>query len=229
MKAKKYLFILIFYLFLISIITNNINKLIPKTKELEEEKTVLEINKIIIIGDSRMELINNKKQVLNIPNSIVFIAKSGAKISWLYEIGLQKLYETIEHRKKYKYHVVFNLGVNDLDDDVNIVNLANEYYKVYNRIIRDNRDISFYLLSVNPVDENRIYTNFSMHNKRTNDKIEKFNNYLMNFINKDKLKNVKYCDSYNELEFYLPDGLHYDTQTDKKIIKYIIEKCVKIS
>ena len=40
-------------------------------------------------------------------------------------------------------------------------------------------------------------------------------------------KNIKYCDSYNTLSFFLPDGLHYDTVTDQKIIDFIINKCIK--
>ena len=39
-----------------------------------------ELTKIFIIGDSRMELLNNERDTLNIPSNIVFKARSGAKI-----------------------------------------------------------------------------------------------------------------------------------------------------
>ena len=226
---KKSLIILMFCLIFIPLIINHINKSELKKEEIINNKSIYDLNKIIIIGDSRMELINNKRYELTIPNSIIFIAKSGAKISWLYETGLPQLYKVINQDEKYKYHVVFNLGVNDLNSDIDIKNLAKEYYNAYKSAIRNYKDVSFYFLSVNPVDENRIYTHFNPNNKRTNKKIKELNNYFINFINKDNLKNVKYCDSYNNLKFYLPDGLHYDTETDKKIIKYIIKECVEIN
>lgn len=227
MKMKKSLIVLMFCLIFLFLIINHNNKLEFKKNEIINNKSIYNLDKIIIIGDSRMEFINNKKNELNIPKNIVFIAKSGAKISWLRESGLPELNKVIKKNKKYENHVIFNLGVNDLDSNIDIENLASEYYNAYKSIIKYNKDISFYFLSVNPIDENRIYTYFNINNKRTNKKIEKFNKYFLNFIKKDNLKNIKYCDSYNNLEFYLPDGLHYDTETDKKIIEYIIKKCIK--
>lgn len=226
---KKSLIILILSLIFISLIITHNNKLELKKDEIINNKSVYDLNKIIIIGDSRMELINNKKEELGVPKNIIFIAMSGAKISWLRESALPELYETIQNNKKYKNHVIFNLGVNDLNSDIDIKNLAIEYYNTYKSVIRHNKDISFYFLSVNPVDENRIYTYFNINNKRTNKKIEKLNNSFINLIKEDNLKNIKYCDSYNNLEFYLPDGLHYDTETDKKILEYIIKECVEIN
>lgn len=226
---KKSLIVLMFCLVFLFLIINYNNKLEFKKNEIINNKSIYNLDKIIIIGDSRMEFINNKKDELNIPKNIIFIAKSGATISWLRESALPELNKVIKKNKKYKNHVIFNLGVNDLDNKIDIKELANEYYHTYKSVIKYNKDISFYFLSVNPIDENRIYFHFNINNKRTNKKIEKFNNYFLNFVNKDDLKNIKYCDSYNNLEFYLPDGLHYDTETDKKIIEYIIKKCIKIN
>ena len=47
---------------------------------------------------------------------------------------------------------------------------------------------------------------------------------MIKLIRKD---NIKYCDSYNSINFEMPDGLHYNYKTDEKIMKYIIEKCIK--
>lgn len=192
--------------------------------KIENNKILL--NKIIIVGDSRMELINDKKEQMKIPDSVIFVARSGATIEWLYNTGLPELKESLNKKDYFRYHVVFNLGVNDINYVSDIKERAKLYYDIYDKVIDVNEDVSFYFLSVNPVDENRIYKYFSMDNKRTNRKIEKFNNYFINRLNKEKISNVTYCDSYNELDFYLPDGLHYDTSTDKKIVKYIIEKCI---
>lgn len=184
-------------------------------------------NKIIVIGDSRMRAIKDIKEELKIPKNVIFIAKSGARIDWLYDEATTDLREILKEKDNYRYHVVFNLGVNDLDEEINPNYIAEEYYDYYSKIIESNKDVSFYFLSVNPVDENRIYKYFSMYNRRTNNKIKKFNNYFINRLNNEKISNTSYCDSYNELDFYLPDGLHYDTDTNKKIVKYIIEKCIK--
>lgn len=187
------------------------------------------INKIVIVGDSRMELIYDKRNKLNIPGNFIFDARSGAKIDWLKKIGLPKLNNILKNKKTYyKYHVVFNLGVNDVDDkNLDIEKRASDYYKIYTNLIKQYEDVNFYFLSVNPVDESRIYDKFSIYNNRTNKKIEEFNNYFIEQLNRDNFNNTKYCDSYNELIFNLPDGLHYDDETDQKIIDYINNDCVE--
>ena len=198
-----------------------------KNEDFDEKIQNIALNKVVIVGDSRMEYIYNKKDELNIPNNFIFDAKSGAKISWLLETGKPKLEEILDNRDTdYTYHVVFNLGVNDLSSLDNPKVLADDYFEVYNEIISNYSDVEFYFLSVNPIDEDVINERFSS-NKRTNEKIEKFNAeiyYNMNRMTKD---NVNYCDSYNRLDFNLPDGLHYDSETDQKIIDYIARDCVK--
>lgn len=185
------------------------------------------INKVIIVGDSRMELINDKRDRLNVPNNFIFDAKSGGYIEWFKQMGLPYLTEILNNKKDYyKYYVVFNLGVNDVDYDVDLNKRVRDYYKIYRNIIIQNKDVSFYFLSVNPIDENRIYDKFPS-NIRTNKKIENFNNYIHNRLNKDNFKNAKYCDSYNALLFSLPDGLHYSDKTDQDIIDYINNYCIE--
>lgn len=189
---------------------------------------IYELNKIIIVGDSRMWLINNSREKLNMPNNIIFDAESGAKINWLTIVGIPRLYEILKDTdKKYKYNVVFNLGVNDLNSDEKVEILAKRYFDEYKKIINSNKSISFYFLSVNPIEENTLQEKFDRENKRTNKKIEEFNNYFINRLSKENIENAKYCDSYNTLNFVLPDGLHYDSETNKKIINYIINNCIK--
>lgn len=232
-KIKK--IVLIIYVLLFSYIIYDIynyNKIISLKLErysYKDNNPILLINKIIIIGDSRMDLINSKREKLNIPSSIDFIAKSGARIDWLYNTGFPELKKKLKDSNKYKYHIVFNLGVNDLNSDTSATKLARNYYTIYKKIIEQNNNVSFYFLSVNPIDEDRIFKYFSPYNKRSNERIEEFNKYFISKLNELKLYNVQYCDSYNNLNFYLPDGLHYDTKTDEKIINFIINNCVKIN
>ena len=232
-KIKKRILIISVLLF-VSIILNiyNYNRIITYKLEkysYKNNNSILLINKIIIIGDSRMDFISYKKEKMNIPSNVIFIAKSGATIEWLYNTGFPKLKEELKNNNKYSYHVIFNLGVNDLNSDISATKLARDYYNIYNKVIEKYNNVSFYFLSVNPIDEDRIYKYFSPYNKRTNQKIEEFNKYFINKLNKQKTDNVEYCDSYNNLKFYLPDGLHYDNKTDKRIINYIINNCVKIN
>ncbi len=189
------------------------------------------IDKVVIVGDSRMEFIYDKKYKLNIPNNFIFDAKSGATIEWLKTTGVPELVKILNNKKDYyKYHVIFNLGVNDIDyKNLNITTRAKDYYKIYNNLIKQYTDVNFYILSVNPIDESRIYKKFCECNNRTNKKIEEFNNYFIDKIKKGNLSNVKYCDSYNDMIFNLPDGLHYDDETDQKIIDYINNNCVNFS
>lgn len=222
LKNKTLILLIIAFVLNIFFISNNLYNQ-KKTDKIKIEPS-LEINKIIVIGDSRMELINNKRKRLNIPSNMEFIAKSGAKIAWLYEDGLPELFNLIDKEANYKYSVVFNMGVNDLDSSTEAYKLADIYFKLYKKIINKYPNISFYFLSVNPVDDDVLRRNLPSQ-KRTNERIKEFNDYFIYKLSKQQMNNVRYCDSYNTLEFELPDGLHYSTQTDKKIIDYIIKEC----
>ncbi len=174
-------------------------------------------NKVVIIGDSRMEWID--ESAVNIPLKFKIIAKAGAKISWTVEKALPELEKLINNDKNYIYHVVVNMGVNDLNSETSVQMLAKQYAEAYSEILDKYDNIRFYLLSVNPVDEEIIYKS----NKRTNDKIEWFNYYLNHYLSS---YSVKYCDSYHHLDFQTPDGLHYDDQTTQKVLDYIGNSCI---
>lgn len=186
-----------------------------------------ELTKIIIIGDSRMELIENEREVLNIPNNIFFKARSGARIYWLNKVAIPWLRKQLEYKnKKYKYIVLFNLGVNDLNSDIKPSDIAKNYLNIYKNIIFENQDVTFYFLSVNPIDEKTI-DNYFPNQKRTNKKIEEFNKYIINDIK--KFNNISYCDSYNDLNINFYDGLHFDFETNKNILNYLTNDCFKLN
>lgn len=205
--------------------STDINMPLLSVNDFSAKLNDISLNKVVIVGDSRMEFIYNKKDKLDIPTNFIFDAKSGATIDWLIDTGEPKLREILDNRDtNYKYHVVFNLGVNDLNDDVVSKTIANDYLNIYKNIINDYPDINFYFLSVNPIDEDIIYDYFP--GKRTDEKIEMFNAYFGIYVQNVNDKRIKYCDSYNRLDFNLPDGLHYDDETDQQIIDYISRDCI---
>lgn len=185
----------------------------------------ISFNKVVIVGDSRMEFIYDKKDELDIPKNFIFDAKSGATIDWLIDVGEPRLRDILNNRDtNYKYHVVFNLGVNDLNDDILPKMIADDYLEIYKEVIEDYPDVNFYFLSVNPIDEDVIFDYFP--GKRSDEKIESFNAYFGKYVNEKEDNRVQYCDAYNHIDFGMPDGLHYDDETDQKILNFIARDCI---
>ena len=118
------------------------------------------------------------------------------------------------------------MGVNDLDDTVSPEIHVSKYYDFYKFLAEEYPNVDFYFLSVNPIDDDIINT-FGVKQYRTTPKIKKFNDIMYSKILNSNIKNLKYCDSYNNIDFGIPDGLHYDMKTDQKIVNYIVNKCVR--
>ena len=229
MKFKNILVLTIFIIFILTLLYSF--SLIINEKEyriVTNTSIKLEIKKIILVGDSRMDLMSKSRKELDIPNSVIFDAKNGVKIDWFYKTGISKLYDIVSN-KKYKYYVVFNLGVNDLHYVEDVELRVQEYYKLYNNIVKNNPNIDFYFLSVNPIIEDVLKENFGYDDKKTNKKIDRFNKEMKNLIDNSNLNNFKYCDSNNSLDFIIPDGIHYDLNTNKNILDFIINRCIKIN
>lgn len=183
-------------------------------------------DRIIIVGDSRMEYIEDDRNFLNIPINFSFIAKSGATISWFEGTALGELQEKLDNQdNNYTYHVVFNMGVNDLNFVSYAGDRATEYFNDYKTLALKYPNVNFYMLSVNPIFDN--IDKYFKTNKRTDDKINSFNNTINNLTYLNKLDNMYTCDSYHKVAFNSPDGLHYDLDTDQRILNYIARKCVK--
>lgn len=242
-KTKIIIFIssFIFLIFIVLIFISSINKInysgcycdvsfelktLPKQEI--EHNLVEEIvsNKVIVVGDSRMEYIVRDENMLKVPINFSFIAKSGAKIDWFKNVALYSLKNKLNNLDDdYTYHVIVNMGVNDLADDINIKKRAYEYFSDYENLSLEYPNVNFYLLSINPVDDGIINKYFKT-NKRSNKKIESFNYEMNNFLLNSKSNNLYSCDSYNSLYFKLPDGLHYDLDTEQEILDYITNKCI---
>lgn len=195
-------------------IENILNQQVKKIKD----------KKVIIVGDSRMELIEKDKEI-NIPFNFEFVAKSGMKIAWLKDKALDEVNDIIDNNK-YNYDIVVNMGVNDLNDDkYDGADIADEYFDIYLKLAKDHPSINLYLLSVNPIDEKKI--NKYWTNNRTTSEIRTFNKTIQARLKEENMDNMFYCDSYHDLKFETNDGLHYTQNTNRKIIDYIANKCVQ--
>ena len=195
-------------------IENILNQQVKKIKD----------KKVIIVGDSRMELIEKDKEI-NIPFNFEFVAKSGMKIAWLKDKALDEVNDIIDNNK-YNYDIVVNMGVNDLNDDkYDGADIANDYFDIYLKLAKDNPSINLYLLSINPIDEKKI--NKYWTNNRTTSEIRTFNKTIQARLKEENIDNMFYCDSYHDLKFETNDGLHYTQNTNRKIIDYIANKCVQ--
>lgn len=215
-----------------NIVKNKLSKVKTEKKlpkNIYEKKAIKEIvyNKVIIIGDSRMEFLKDREDEIKIPKNFNFIALSGTRIDWFEDVAQKELNKKIKKMdKNYQYHVVINMGVNDLNDNKNPEEHANNYFQIINKLVENNKNINFYFLSVNPINDKIIGKYFRLQ-KRTTKKIEQFNEIIIKSINNKKYENLTYCDSYNNINFGIPDGLHYDKDTDQKIIDFIVKDCLK--
>lgn len=184
-------------------------------------------NKVIVVGDSRIEYILDERNKYSLPVNFRYIAKSGAGYSWFESVALSKLEQILKMSSTDEtYHVVFNMGVNDLQYTGDYIKVSDDYYEEVKKLAIRYPRFKFYYLSVNPIDDVKIF-NHDPNNIRSNEKIEKFNQNINEKRKESGLRNFNYCDSYNEVEFKTPDGLHYNVETNQKIINYISNNCVQ--
>ena len=151
----------------------------------------------IFIGDSRTVGMNKYGII---PSNYIVIAKVGEGYDFLIS-NMQSLYEANNS------DIIINLGVNDLDD---ISKYINTYRELNNT---DKSNNTYYLVSVNPVED---YTTI------TNEQIEQFNSKLKQLC--DESDKFNYIDTYSSLvdkKNYTTDGLHYIKQTYSEIYSMI--------
>lgn len=236
LKRKVYyiIFLSVIILFLFIILNKNfshrenikLKKIPDRTFHKMPIKNIIN-NKVIIIGDSRMEFLKDRGKSIKIPLNFNFIALSGTNIHWFKNVALKKLEEKLDNRdKKYKYHVVINMGVNDLNDLEIAQKHADDYFNLFDKLVSKYNNVEFYYLSVNPIND-KVIDRFFKPQYRTTAEIKLFNKEIIHLIRKSDYKNFTYCDSYNNVNFIIPDGLHYNKITDQRIINYIVNKCIK--
>ena len=212
------------------------------------------IKTMIIIGDSRTYYIGTRFSAQRIINPDVYevekskvylVARHGGYYNWFSDGGytrfcpanvdctlsavaqLDKLLAKLQSEKKYRDVVILsNLGVNDLNQNIDVTTAANIYISKYNNLINNNwksknyLNISFAFISVNPIDEKLIQCITT--NNRTNAKINQFNGIMKSkykyFDSNSIIKNQNFGTTY-DISNSCPngDGLHYNETTDKKI------------
>ena len=199
------------------------NKYYKAIKNVSMKTDLIEKTKIIVVGDSRMEFIDNDKEIIK-PFNLDIVAKSGAALSWFETVGLPRTKKIIDNDEYDSYFVVVNMGVNDIQYTSKYVENANTYFEDYLELSKYSPKVKLYILSVNPIIEKRL-NKAQPQNVRTNDKIKKFNDVLLKKLSKEE--KMYYCDSNTKLSFDADDGLHYTQDTNKKIINYIINDCIQ--
>lgn len=175
------------------------NNILNKTKQALRGVTGKSISSIVYVGDSRTV---GLKQAVGDSATVKFIAKTSMGLSWLENAAIKDLKKIVTDNPDIC--VIFNFGVNDLH---NIDKYIEFYSKLTNLGITN-----VYYMSVNPVIDEK------SSNVKNSD-IEAFNKKYQEFAN------GKYIDTYSYLTtngFNSPDGLHYDTDTYKKIHEFTV-------
>ena len=157
----------------------------------------------IFVGDSRTVGMSDAILKANDGDTCAFIAKSGEGFDWLAKEGVAELKTALDTEPDAS--VILNLGVNDLKE-------VEQYTAFYEELFSAYSSSSFYIMSVNPVDE-EIYQGVS------NADIEAFNHTMQDTFPD------KYLDCYNYLlseGLKTTDGLHYTDSTYYTIHHYAI-------
>lgn len=182
-------------------------------------------NEIIIVGDSRMRFLADDSKV-NTYKHISFIAKGGARFEWFNNEALKNLNKKLKNKKNnVQYHVVINMGVNDLNIGRGTYYVGKQYYNAYKKLALKYPDVKFYMLSINPVDD-ILYHKINHDSKVYNYKIINTNNQMRMLLEGDNINNLNYCNSYYSINFEIPDGIHYSSNTSQKVIDFIMNKCI---
>lgn len=152
------------------------------------------------VGDSRTV---GLAQAL--PFDIEYMAEVGMGLDWFFE----NQFTVFELRG---YNVVFNLGVNDMGNIYNYIDLYNNMPQEF----IDNNNI--FIVSVNPIDD---YLASSNGYQVSNQQVYDFNIALADNLRSD----FYFIDTYTYLSNYgfdTLDGLHYDNNTYLDIYNYVI-------
>ena len=227
-------YLLVFILFLFAVFSSSLYKncscKVSKKFSYTETDTLKLFygNRVIVVGDSRMSLIDDDKDTYDIPLNYTFIAKSGSKIDWFIQNAIPDLEKILDNMDAGSvYHVVINMGVNDINKITNdnfAFKVSDKYFEYYKSLALKYPNVKFYVLSVNPIQDDlfkKHWAKFTLNNEY----IEIFNSNI--FKKTTKFKLIKYCDTYNNINFQTYDGLHYTHDTSQEIVNYIANKCVR--
>ena len=172
------------------------------------------ISKRIFVGDSRTVQMyahftgdwrgaNYSSGGVHVVGDDVYVCQGGEGLAWMKSTGMPEATKYMGSGSA----VIILMGVNDLYN-------LNEYVKYINSNFSNwtNKGATVYFDSVNPCSGS--YAN------RLNNKIVSFNNGMKQGLN----SNIRFIDSHSNLinsGYTTTDGLHYDSNTSKKIYNYI--------
>lgn len=157
----------------------------------------------LFVGDSRTVGMQNAVNEADSSDPCTYIAKEGEGYSWFYNEGMPQLEAVLTDAPDIA--VILNLGVNDLKE-------VQQYIDLYTVLFESFPQTSFYLLSVNPVEE-------ALCENVTNAEIEAFNDAMRNAFPD------QYLDSYSYLlsdDFQTVDGLHYPKSVYRAIHHFVV-------
>lgn len=169
--------------------------------------------KTIYVGDSRT--VGMKDSITPSANED-FIAEIGKGYSWFNGTAQNQLKAKLDADPKQ--NIIINLGTNDMENS----NTASSYAKIYKSLSSKYKDTNFIILSITQVEDSK-NTEYSNIN---NAEVIEFNKKLKEEVEKISNSHVMYCNIYDKLEkggYSTFDGLHYDSDTYKRIYQYIKE------
>ena len=182
-----------------------------KATSLSPEGTAEETRYRIFCGDSRTKQLSNA--VASSENG--YVAKYGQGYNWFSNEGVAELKKLL--RMHPQADVVLNFGVNDLYN-------ISRYIQLYQQLMTAYPQARFYVMSVNPVEDDK-YPVLAQHKKST--KLVKIFNSRMKAAFP-----YRYIDAYNYLTasgYETLDGCHYTDVTYLKIYQYVLNELQKKS
>ena len=173
-------------------------------------------HRIIFVGDSRTLGMRDALRRSSRRDDDVFVGRVGEGVHWFIEEGMDEMSDAIEENPDLP--VVLNLGVNDpLEID--------DYIVTYWDCIREHPDTDFYIMSVNPIDEEFLLESETAV-EEVLDTINNLNIAKLNIALKEEFAS-RYLDCaawLKENGFDTVDGLHFSTSTYLKVHDFAVNE-----
>ncbi len=185
--------------------------------ETESEQSVsAEKHRIIFVGDSRTLGMRDALRRTDRADNDVFVGRVGEGVRWFREDGMDEMSQAIAANPDLP--VVLNLGVNDPKE-------IDDYIVTYWDCVREHPDTKFYILSVNPLDEEFLIDSETAE-EEVLDTVNNLNVAKLNIRLKEEFED-RYLDSASFLKadgFETVDGLHYTAETYLKIHDFVVDQ-----
>lgn len=165
---------------------------------------------VVFVGDSRISMMIDDNTIgaisdkswAGMQNSISWIAKGGADMSWLCEVACPTLNNSSSYKGKT---VVISMGVNDLLVSNNTKATIDAYKNMYYFLAENWKECKLCVTTVNPIQGEK--------NSTYNLRIEQFNNMIRNEL-PDSITVIDGCAACDTvIPRYYKDFVHFDTAT----------------